>query len=120
MDVFSATVTNSSWRNLKFFKKILEFFRKFLELIQKNGKNSKNCLNFPNFKLCLVEKLKYGQIFVHNISTSGHFMSKKSVLSWQIIEFLIDLLEFFENLLEFFFSLSFFSKCQKSLAICIS
>ena len=35
-------------------------------------------------------------------------MSKKSVFSWQIIEFLNDLLEFFENLLEFFFGLSFF------------
>ena len=45
-------------------------------------------------------------------------MSKKSVFSWQIIEFLNDLLEFFENLLEFFFGLSFFgleffSKCPK-------
>ena len=45
-------------------------------------------------------------------------MSKISVLSWQIIEFLNDLLEFFENLLEFFFGLSFFgleffSKCPK-------
>ena len=29
-------------------------------------------------------------------------MSKKSVFSWQIIEFLSDLLEFFKNLLEFF------------------
>ena len=35
-------------------------------------------------------------------------MSKKSVFSWQIIEFLNDLLEFFENLLEVFFGLSFF------------
>ena len=45
-------------------------------------------------------------------------MSKKSVFSWQIIEFLNDLLEFFENLLDFFFGLSFFgleffSKCPK-------
>ena len=45
-------------------------------------------------------------------------MFKKSVFSWQIIEFLNDLLEFFENLLEFFFGLSFFgleffSKCPK-------
>ena len=48
---FSATVTNSSWRNLEFFKKILEFFRKFLEFIQKNGNFFQNSLNFPNFKL---------------------------------------------------------------------
>ena len=48
-------------------------------------------------------------------------MSKKSVLSWQIneflndlLEFFEDLLEFFENLLEFFFGLSFL-KCKKSL-----
>jgi len=45
-------------------------------------------------------------------------LSKKSVFSWQIIEFLNNLLEFFENLLEFFFGLSFFgleffSKCPK-------
>ena len=45
-------------------------------------------------------------------------MSKKSVFSWQIIDFLNDFLEFFENLLEFFFCLSFFgleffSKCPK-------
>jgi len=55
---------------------------------------------------------------VQNISTSGLFLSKKSVFSWQIIEFLNDLLEFFENLLEFFFGFSFFgleffSKCPK-------
>ena len=46
------------------------------------------------------------------------FLAKKSVFSWQIIEFLNDLLEFFENMLEFFFGLSFFgleffSKCPK-------
>ena len=38
-------------------------------------------------------------------------MSKKilkKVFSWQIIEFLNDLLEFFENLLEFVLGLSFF------------
>jgi len=55
---------------------------------------------------------------VQNISTLGLFLSKKSVFSWQIIEFLNNLLEFFENLLEFFFGLSFFgleffSKCPK-------
>ena len=48
-------------------------------------------------------------------------MSKKSVFSWQIIEFLNDLLEFFENLLEFFFGLSFFgleffTECPKKPA----
>ena len=36
------------------------------------------------------------------------FLAKKSVFSWQIIEFLNNLLEFFENLREFFFGLSFF------------
>ena len=64
-----------------------------------------NSLNFPNLKLRLVEKLKFGQIFVQNLSTSGLFKTKNQVF-WQIIEFLNDLLEFF-------FGLSFFSKCPK-------
>ena len=44
-------------------------------------------------------------------------MSKKSVFSWQTIEFLNDLLEFFENLLKFFglrfFGLEFFFEMSK-------
>jgi len=77
---FSATLTNSIWRNLEFFKKFLEFFRKFLEFfrkflefIQKNGRFIQNSLKFSKFKLCLVEKLKFGQIFVQNLLTSGLF-----------------------------------------------
>ena len=55
---------------------------------------------------------------MQNIPTSGLFWAKKSVLSWQIIEFLNDLLEFFKNLLDFFsawvfLALSFFRNVQK-------
>ena len=49
-------------------------------------------------------------------------MSKKSVFSWQIVEFLNDLLEFFENLLEFFspsffLDLNFLRNVKKSLLL---
>ena len=64
---FSATVTNSSWRNLEFYKK------KSLSFSENSLSFSENSLNFSNFKLCLVEKLKFGQIFVQYISTSRLF-----------------------------------------------
>ena len=82
---FSATLTNSSWRNLEFFKKFLEFFRKFLEFfrtflefIQKNGRFIQNSLKFSNFKLRLVEKLKFGQIFVSKSINFRTFLSLKN------------------------------------------
>ena len=119
---FSALKTKWSWQNLEFLRKFLEFFWKYLDFIQKNGKFFQNSLNFPNFKLRLVEKLMFGQFFVQNIPTSGLFWAKKSVLTWQIIEFVNDLLEFFENLLEFFLAwlflaLSFFRNVQKKACI---
>ena len=73
LDVFPQLSPTQVGETLSFSKKILEFFRKFLEFIQKNGNFFQNSLNFPNFKLCLVEKLKFGQIFVQNISISGLF-----------------------------------------------
>ena len=44
-------------------------------------------------------------------------MSKKSVLSWQIIEFSNNLLEFFWKICLSFFGLEFFSKCPKKACI---
>ena len=54
---FSAYVTNSSWRNLEFFKKSLSFFEN----------------KFPEFSQFQALRLKFGQIFLQNISTSGLF-----------------------------------------------
>ena len=60
---FSAIKIKSSWQNL-------EFFKKFLEFIQKNGISFPK---FPEFSQFQALKLKFGQIFVQNISTSGLF-----------------------------------------------
>ena len=105
---FSATVTNSSWRNLEFFKKkILEFFWKFLEFIQKIGQFFPK---FPEFSQFQALKLKFGQIFVQNISTSGLFWAKSQFLVGKLLSFWMICLNFFW--LEFF-GLELFSKCPK-------
>ena len=120
---FSATVTNSSWRNLEFFKKkILEFFRKFLEFfwkflefIQKNG------IFFPKFpEFCQSQalKLKFGQIFVQNISTSGLSWAKSQFLVGKLLSFWMICLSFSKICLSFFsawvfLALSFFRNVQK-------
>ena len=76
---FSAAVKNSSWRNLEFKKKLLSFSKNSLAFSENSLSLFKrmgfftNSLNFFNFKLRLVEKLRFGQFFVKNILILGLF-----------------------------------------------
>jgi len=119
---FSAIKTKSTWENLEFLGKILEFFPKiswvFLKIPWVYSKEWKIFPKFPEFSQFQALKLKFGQTFVQNMSTSGLFWAKSQFLVGKLLSFWIICLNFSKICLSFFsawvfLTLSFFRNVQK-------
>ena len=84
---FSKLSLSFSKNSLSFSENSLIFSKNSLSLLKRMEFFSQNYLNFPNFELRLLEKLKFGQFFVQNISTSGLFGAKNQFLVGKLLSF---------------------------------
>jgi len=73
--------------SLSFSENSLSFSKNSLSLLKRMDFFFQTYLNFPNFELRLVEKLKFGQFFVQNISISGLFGAKNLFLVGKLLSF---------------------------------
>ena len=73
---------------------------------------------FSEFSQFQALKLKFGQIFVQNISTSGLFWAKSQFLVGKLLSFWMICLSFSKICLSFFGLEFFFEMSKKSLVAC--
>ena len=90
----------------------------FLKIPWVYSKEWKFFPKFPEFSQFQALKLKFGQIFVQNISTSGLFWAKSQFLVGKLLSFWMICLSFSKICLSFFsawvfLALSFFRNVQK-------
>ena len=115
MDAFPQLAPTQAGETLSFSKKSLSFSENSLSFSENSlslFERKEFFPKFPEFSQFQALKLKFGQFFVQNISTSGLFWAKSQFLVGKLLSFWMICLSFSKICLSFFW-LEFFSKCPK-------